>query len=160
MSERVIRPATGSDLATLGRLGAALITAHHRFDPERFFAAADGAEQGYAGFLRGQLANPDAIVLVVERDGQVLGYAYGGVEGTDFMALRGPAGVVYDLVIDPDHRGEGLGSALLKAAIDALTARGVPRILLSAAHRNLAAQRLFARNGFRPTMVEMTREQD
>ena len=47
---------------------------------------------------------------------------------------------------------------LLDAAAAALAARGAPRVILSTAARNLAAQRLFERAGFRPTMIEMTRE--
>jgi ribosomal protein S18 acetylase RimI-like enzyme len=74
------------------------------------------------------------------------------------MALRGPAGVVYDIVVDPAHRGQGVGRMLLDATIEALHARGVPRVVLSTAERNGLAQRFFIRAGFRPTMVEMTRE--
>jgi ribosomal protein S18 acetylase RimI-like enzyme len=88
----------------------------------------------------------------------VLGYTYAGVEGRDYMALRGPAGVLYDIIVDPAHRGRGLGGMLLEATIAALESRGVPRVVLSTAQRNESAQRLFARAGFRPTMVEMTRE--
>ena len=39
-----------------------------------------------------------------------------------------------------------------------LASRGAPRVVLSTAFRNEAAQRLFERMGFRRTMVEMTRE--
>jgi ribosomal protein S18 acetylase RimI-like enzyme len=99
-------------------------------------------------------------VLVAEDDGEVLGYAYGGVEGQDYMSLRGPAGVLHDLVVDPSHRGRGVGQLLLEAAAAALEARGAPQIVLSTAERNEAAQRLFARAGFRRTMVEMTRDVD
>jgi RimJ/RimL family protein N-acetyltransferase len=35
---------------------------------------------------------------------------------------------------------------------------GAPRVVLMAAWRNESARALFARLGFRPTMVEMTRE--
>jgi ribosomal protein S18 acetylase RimI-like enzyme len=74
------------------------------------------------------------------------------------MSLRGPAGVVHDIVVDPTHRGLGIGAMLLEAAVAALEARGAPRVVLSTAERNEAAQRLFAKAGFRRTMVEMTRE--
>ncbi|WP_431857664.1 hypothetical protein [Azospirillum sp.] len=39
-----------------------------------------------------------------------------------------------------------------------LVARGAPRLLVSTAARNGAAQRLFASAGFRRTMIEMTRD--
>jgi ribosomal protein S18 acetylase RimI-like enzyme len=42
--------------------------------------------------------------------------------------------------------------------IERLEALGAPRILLNAMVENESAQRLFASVGFRPTMVEMTRE--
>jgi ribosomal protein S18 acetylase RimI-like enzyme len=131
---------------------------HHDFDPERFLAATPRTERAYAAFLGTQLAEPSVVVLVAERGGEVLGYAYAGVEGTDYMALRGPAGALYDLVVDPAHRRQGVGRMLLEATLAALAERGAPRVVLSTAERNEAAQRLFARAGFRRTMIEMTRE--
>ena len=153
-----IRPAASGDLAALGRLGALLVRMHHEFDPARFIAARPRTEDAYASFLGSQLAEPSIVVLVAERDGQVLGYTYAGVEGVDYMALRGPAGVLYDIIVDPAHRGHGIGRMLLDATLAALAARGAPRVVLSTAERNEGAQRLFARAGFRRTMVEMTRE--
>ena len=153
-----VRPATRADLPALGRLAALLVRMHHEFDPERFMAPTPRTEGGYASWLGSQLAERSVIVLVAERDGAVLGYTYSGVEGPDWMALRGPAGVLHDIVVDPAHRGQGVGRQLLEATVAALEARRVPRVVLSTAARNEAAQRLFARAGFRPTMVEMTRE--
>jgi len=153
-----IRPAGPADVPALGRLGALLVRTHHEFDPKRFIAVTDRTEHGYASFLATQLDEPNVVVLVADRDGEVVGYTYAGVEGRDYMSLRGPAGVLYDIVVDPAHRGEGIGRMLLDAALAALEARGAPRAVLSTADRNESAQRLFARAGFRRTMVEMTRE--
>ena len=155
-----IRPAGPADLRAVGRLGALLVRTHHDFDPKRFMPATPQTERGYASFLGSQLADPDVIVLVAERGGEVLGYTYAAVEGVDYMSLRGPAGVLHDIVIDPTHRGRGVGRMLLDATLTALEARGAPRVVLSTAERNEAAQRLFARAGFRRTMIEMTRELD
>jgi ribosomal protein S18 acetylase RimI-like enzyme len=74
------------------------------------------------------------------------------------MSLRGPAGVIHDLVVDPARRRQGVGRTLLAATLEALTERGAPRVVLSTATQNAAAQQLFAAFGFRPTMIEMTRE--
>ena len=153
-----IRPAVRADLPAVGRLGALLVRTHHELDPERFIPATPRTADGYAGFLGTQLDNPDAVVLVAEREDEVIGYAYAGVEGHDWMALRGPAGVLHDLVVDPAERGRGVARMLLEAAVAWLRERGAPRVVLSTAERNEPAQRLFARAGFRRTMVEMTRE--
>jgi ribosomal protein S18 acetylase RimI-like enzyme len=153
-----VRPALPADLEAIGRLGALLVRAHHDFDPQRFIAATPQTERGYASFLQRQLEEPNVVVLVAEQSGEVLGYSYAGVEGHDYMSLRGPAGVLYDIVVDPAHRGRGVGRILLEATLAAFQARGVPRVVLSTAERNEAAQRLFGRLGFRRTMIEMTRE--
>jgi ribosomal protein S18 acetylase RimI-like enzyme len=155
-----IRPASPADLPVLGRLGALLVRVHHDFDPQRFIPAGPETEGLYASFLGTQLQKENIVVLVAERDGEVLGYTYAGVEGNDYMALRGPAGVLYDIVVDPAHRAQGVGRMLLDATLAELTARGAPRSVLSTAERNENAQRLFARAGFRRTMIEMTRELD
>ena len=158
--DATVRPAQRADLPAIGRLGALLVRTHHDFDPKRFISASPQTEHGYASFLGSQLAKPDIVVLVAEHDGEVLAYTYAGVEGYDYMSLRGPAGVLYDIVVDPAHRGRGVGRTLLDATLAALGARGVPRVVLSTAERNEPAQRLFARAGFRRTMIEMTRELD
>jgi ribosomal protein S18 acetylase RimI-like enzyme len=159
-AEVVIRAAAPADMKAVGRLGALLVKVHHDFDPERFIAATSRTEQGYGSFLGSQLGDSSVVMLIADRAGEVLGYTYAGVEGFDYMSLRGPAGVLYDIVVDPDHRGHGVGRRLLDATLAALEARGAPRVVLSTADRNEPAQRLFARAGFRRTMIEMTRELD
>jgi len=156
----IIRPGAPSDLPAVGRLGALLVRLHHELDPTRFIPAGPETERAYASYLGTQLDKPRVVVLVVERDGEVIGYTYAGVEGHDYMALRGPAGVLYDIVVDPAYRGNGIGRRLLDATLAALKARGAPRVVLSTAEGNVAARRLFVAAGFRPTMREMTRELD
>jgi ribosomal protein S18 acetylase RimI-like enzyme len=155
-----IRPAITADVGTMGRLGAVLVRTHHDFDAARFIAPTPQTEHGYGSYLGSQLRNPDVVILVAEDAGETVGYTFAGVEGYDYMSLRGPAGVLYDIVVDPAHRGRGIGRALLDATLAELKARGAPRVVLSTAERNEPAQRLFARAGFRRTMIEMTRELD
>jgi ribosomal protein S18 acetylase RimI-like enzyme len=153
-----IRTATRADLPSIGRLAALLVQAHHDFDPLRFFPATSSTPHHYARFLGSQIDEPDAVFLVADTNGEVVGYAYAALEGWDYMALRGPAGVLHDIVVDPEHRDRGVGRLLLDATVEQLTSRGAPQIVLFTADRNVAAQRLFTRLGFRPTMIEMTRE--
>jgi len=156
----VIRRATNADLPSLGRLGALLVQQHHDFDPRRFLAASTRTPDHYAAFLGSQLEDPDALVLVAEHEGRVVGYTFAAMEGYDYKSLRGPAGLLHDVLVDPGHRGRGVGRRLLDETVSMLRARGARQIVLSTAERNEAAQRLFARLGFRPTMIEMTRELD
>jgi ribosomal protein S18 acetylase RimI-like enzyme len=155
-----IRPAASPDLPALGRLGALLVRLHHDFDAARFIPARPRIEEAYASFLESQLDDPDVVLLVADRDAEVVGYTYARVEGVDYMELRGPAAVLHDIVVDPAQRGQGIGRLLLDTTLRELRSLGAPQTVLSTASRNETAQRLFARAGFRPTMIEMTRELD
>lgn len=156
----IIRRATPADLPGIGRLGALLIEEHYDFDPRRFLPSRPRTPEDYASFISTQLEDPNKAVLVAQDHGDVIGYAYAAVEGYDYMALRGPAGVLHDVIVDAEHRGRGIGRLLIGAALEFLRSRGVPLVVLSTADRNVAAQRLFARMGFRRTMTEMTRNLD
>jgi hypothetical protein len=104
----IIRRATPADLPRIGRLGALLVEEHYDFDPRRFLAARSRTPTDYASFISGQLQEPDMAVLVADDNGDMIGYAYATVEGYDYMALRGPAGVLHDIIVDPEHRGRCL----------------------------------------------------
>jgi ribosomal protein S18 acetylase RimI-like enzyme len=160
MTDVIVRRGTQADMVAVGKLGALLVRTHHDFDPQRFMSASRHTAAGYGSFLGTQLDEEDVAVLVAERGGEVVGYAYAAVEPRDWMSLRDSAGILHDIIVDPAERGHGIGRMLLDAALAFLKSRGAPRVVLETAERNEAAQRLFASAGFRRTMIEMTRELD
>ncbi len=141
----------------MGILGAALVRVHHDFDQTRFLSPTSVTAAGYGAYLGTQFKEANMVLLVATLDNIAVGYAWAGVEGIDYMSLRGPAGVLYDIVVAEAHRGHGTGQLLLDAVLEALAVQGAPIVVLSTAARNAGAQRLFTRNGFRETMIEMTR---
>jgi len=153
-----IRLATPADLPALGRLGALLMRTHYEFDPQRFMSAGDDAADGYAWFLGRQLKDQDVVVYVAEQDGEVLGYVYAAIEPISWKELRDACGFIHDIVVDEAGRRSGTATALLEAAMAWLRERGAPRVVLGTADKNEPAQQLFAKLGFRRTMIEMTRE--
>ncbi len=157
-ADLVIRPADRRDLPALGGLGALLLRAHHAFDDRRFMPPGDDPEGGYAWFLGTRLDGERDVVLVAEQDGAVVGYVYASVEPMSWKELREEAGFIHDLVVSQQGRGAGVGRALLEHGIAWLRGKGVPRVMLWAAQANDGARRLFERQGFRPTMIEMTLE--
>jgi GNAT superfamily N-acetyltransferase len=147
-----------TDLPALGRLGALSLREHHAFDPERFIPPGPDPEGGYAWFLGTQLHQENAVILVAEHRAEIAGYAFAVIEPHSWKELRDEAGFVHDVVVDPRYQRAGVGTALIEAVAGWFRARGVPRAVLWTAERNEAGQRLFARLGFRRTMIEMTRE--
>jgi GNAT superfamily N-acetyltransferase len=153
-----IRRATRADLPALGELGALLMRTHYEFDGSRFMAPGDDADEGYAWFLGTQLDDGSVAVFVAEREGELIGYVYAGIEPQSWKELREECGFIHDVVVHHQGRGMGVASKLIEAAVEWLASRGMPRVVLWTAEQNTDARRLFERLGFRRTMVEMTRE--
>jgi len=154
----MIRPAQPADLSALGQLGATLMRVHYAFDPLRFITPHEDAAKGYASFLGSMLRDPESVVFVAEENGGIAGYVFAALEPMSWKELRGPAGFVHDLVVVEHARRAGIATALMQAALTWLREHGAPRVVLGTAAKNVAAQTLFKRLGFRETMVEMTLE--
>jgi ribosomal protein S18 acetylase RimI-like enzyme len=157
-----VRAMEERDLEAVGQLAGRLVRMHHAFDPQRFLRPVN-PERGYARWFASELQSPDRdkeiVLLVAEtEDGAVAGYAYARLEPRSYNELLDAHGKLHDVYVDESARQKGIGEALVREAIRRLEAMGAPRTVLLAAAVNEAAQRLFARLGFRTTMLEMTRD--
>jgi ribosomal protein S18 acetylase RimI-like enzyme len=154
-----IRSMTKPDLPAVGKLAGALVRMHHATDPKRFLLV-EGVEQGYARYFASELDDAKVVLLAAVNDGTgaVVGYAYGRLEGRDWNLLLDAHGALHDVYVAEEARGAKVGEELVREMCARLDAKGAPRILLSTMVSNESAQRLFAKCGFRPTMIEMTRE--
>ena len=92
-----------------------------------------------------------ARVLVAERADGVVGMCTGQLVVS--TAEGGPALLVEDVVVDPDHRGRGVGSALLAALTEWARGRGVRRLQLLADGNNGPALAFYDRLGWRATAL-------
>lgn len=155
-SEIAIRPAAPADIEATAALAGELVRLHHGVDPERFFLP-ERVEQGYAWWFRRELERAAAVLLVAERAQEIVGYCYGAVEERNFNALLDVHGAIHDVFVHDSARQSGVGKRLVEVMLAELAVRGAPRVVLSTMVSNQAAQRVFARCGFRPTMLEMTR---
>ena len=153
----LVRLATAADLAPMARMAAELVRFHHALDAARFMLAR-GVEEGYRGWFARELEQKDAILLVADEGDRLAGYCYGRVEGRDWNMLLDRHAALHDVYVDHEARTRGTGERLITAFLARAKELGAPRVVLSTATQNAGAQRLFARLGFRPTMIEMTRE--
>lgn len=161
-----VREARREDLPQVAALAALMVRMHHAWDPRRFAVLVEPIEPGYERWLARESENPEALVLVaVERrrpkaagPATVLGYAYARLEGRDYNRLLDASGHLHDLVVAEPARRRGVASALLDAVVAWMARHGAPRVLLETAAANETAQAFFSKRGFRPTMIEMTRE--
>jgi ribosomal protein S18 acetylase RimI-like enzyme len=157
MSEIVIRKATREELPAVAELAGMLVRMHHAVDPKRFFLP-DRVEAGYEWWLGKELEREQARVLVAADGPRVVGYSYGALEERDWNLLLDAHGAIHDLYVSEEWRGRGIGRRLLDAMLGELDGLGAERVVLSTMVGNATAQDLFRLAGFRPTMLEMTRE--
>ena len=159
LDDLILRPARRDELPAVARLAAKLVHLHHALDERRFFVA-DKIEEGYAWWFGREIDRADVVLLVAVRADVIVGYAYGRLEERDWNQLLDACGALHDLWVEEAERRHGVAAALVEATVAALVAKGAPRVVLHAAAGNATARALFARLGFRQTMVEMTREAD
>ena len=157
MSEVSVRKMTPADLDTVGVLAGRLVRMHHDLDPKRFIHL-ENPEPGYARWLGQEMKNDAVVLIVAELDGKVVGYVYAKKENRNYNDLLDTHGKLHDVYVDESARGKGAGEALIRDAFRRLAEKGAPRVVLSTAVKNAAAQRLFEKVGFRTTMLEMTAE--
>lgn len=96
-------------------------------------------------------ARPDAVILVAECAGAVVGMCT--VQLTASTARGGLSAGLEDVVVDRAWRGRGIGSALLAAAEDWARGRGAVRLALLADETNLPALDFYGRLGFTRTRL-------
>ena len=90
----------------------------------------------------------------VARDDGVVGFVMFSIEsGTYEQTVT--RGVVHNLFVVPEARRQGVGSALLAAAEEALAASGADVVSLEAMAANDAARRFYERHGYRTHRVEL-----
>ncbi len=85
--------------------------------------------------------------------GRILGFVSFGRDLEGFETDR-DRGIVHNLYVVPERRGEGIGAALLGAAEEHLAAEGVDVVALESMAGNDAARRFYRREGYRPHRIE------
>ena len=90
--------------------------------------------------IRFELASADAIFPVAVEDGQVLGFG--------ILHKIGDEGELFNLVVSEERRGEGIGAALLDAALLQAKGMGVEKVYLEVRRSNTPARKLYESRGF------------
>ena len=132
-----IRRATEADLSAVIRLQRQLDEAEARISKEnaaRIFARMN--------------TYPDYGVFVAEVDGTITG-TFTLLVMDKFGHNRKPAGIVEDVVVDVDRRGQGIGAEMMRFAMEYCSSRGCYKLALSSNARRTDAHAFYERLGFR-----------
>lgn len=140
MSETVLRPATGADLAVLETLWRELEA--ELGGPEHVLETWEEERPDLVANLR------DGLVLIAEAAGETVGYAEAGFENPRAAWLK----AVY---VRPAWRSRGVGRALIGAVAAEARVRGHRHLTLDTLIGNARAQLLYERLGFATFQVSM-----
>jgi Acetyltransferase, GNAT family len=94
-----------------------------------------------------------------DRESRIVGFVT-FVTRNDQYEVDCRRGLVENLYVVPDRRGEGVGSGLLSRAEQRLHEAGVDSISLEAMADNEAARRFYRRHGYEPHRVEFEKSTD
>jgi ribosomal protein S18 acetylase RimI-like enzyme len=116
--------------------------------------AREKAEADYARILPDGLATAGAAVLVVEHDGSPAGVVF-FAEREQFGRR---AAWLYEITIDPELRGRGIGRRAMELLEDEVRARGLQRIELNVFGGNEVARGLYRSLGYAERAVVMDKD--
>ena len=96
----------------------------------------DDSRAGIGKFLA---RNPDTCFVAGEN---------GAVAGVIMAGNDGRRGFIYHTAVHPDHRGKGIGTRLVNAALQALEHEGIHKVALVVFERNAPGNEFWEKQGF------------
>lgn len=97
-----------------------------------------------ADHLKRVIANPSNVILAADSDGRLIGLL-------TLVLVDLPTGItarLEDVVVDSEARGQGIGLALVRRAVDIAADRGASQVDLTSRPSRTAAHRLYDKAGF------------
>ena len=96
----------------------------------------DDSKENISKYL---LRNPDTSFVAVE-NGEIIGAVLAGHDGY--------RGFIHHTAVSASHRGLGIGTKLVNAAVDAIRKEGINKIVLVAFKTNILVNSFWERQGF------------
>lgn len=106
----------------------------------------DEVGEDYIGEI---LKDPSILIYTLERENKIIGAATVQLREDLSMAY------IYDIAILKDHRGQGLGSYLIKSCLNTIKKSNLERASLSVTGENKDALRLYKKLGFKEVDIDL-----
>ncbi|UTH72474.1 GNAT family N-acetyltransferase [Chromobacterium sp. IIBBL 290-4] len=153
----LIRKADEQDLDAVCRLAAQINRQHHLAMPELFRGDVDAEAE--LAFWRDRMEGEDRVMLLAEREGQILAFATLTLQMPPPMPFLQARRIcrLGTIVVDEAHQRQGLGSRLISAAEDWGRQQHADELRLEVMDFNQGAHALYLRQGLTPQSQIMSK---
>ncbi len=141
-----IRRAKPNDLPEMVELWKQLMGFHQDLDPT-YKLLPDAAER-WVKYIVTKFDDDEWRVLVADANGRVVGYAVAAVQEYPPVFKNPQHGFVQEIAVREELRKQGIGRALVDAAVEWLAGQDVAETTVRIDERNPASLALFASAGF------------
>lgn len=141
-----IRKAKPEDLNQLTQYGLNLLNQHSELDP--YFTPTENADKIYRIFLEGCLDSENKVLLVAEKDEQIIGYAAGEIQTRSPVFKVAQHGYINDVFVEEEFRKLGIAKKFLKTLKKWFKSRHIEHVELSVLAKNEIGIKTWARFGF------------
>ncbi|MBI3190401.1 GNAT family N-acetyltransferase [archaeon] len=108
-----IRKAAGRDIEHIHKLDKESVKYHQRLDKDFYTISQKWWKIKIASQLEA-IKNPDNLILVAEKNGEIIGYVWGYIEKTAKLKI----GKIQDLIVTKKYRRRCIALALIKDIMD------------------------------------------
>jgi ribosomal protein S18 acetylase RimI-like enzyme len=154
--EIAIRRAKGSELTRIRELSVEELPSELDDDELKFVQRAKEVFGKRLDAILTRSGN-EFYVAQVGNDEGMAGYVWFGVSQRPFSGTE--IGWIYDIFVLPEHRGKGIGEALLRCALKVSKERGFAQTGLMVNAKNKAAWSLYEKLGFQTEYRIMNRKE-
>lgn len=127
-------------------LWKALVDHHKEIDP--FFTRRDKAHINFTSFLTELLDSKESEAFIAISEGKVVGYLIAKIDLFPPIYVMEKYGDIYDLIVEASYRRRGIGSELLKLAIEWFRLQKIKRIEISVHPENSSGYSFWKEKGF------------
>ena len=139
-----IRKASLKDFGEIAELAKETIEFHSKYEPELYNYKNSG--KFYSKHLKDAIKDKDILFFVAQDGEKICGYIYGLASAWYPGYLIGN---IIDLIVGKNHRGKGMGKALLEKMILSLKKKGCKQVEIQVEVENKNALGLYESLGFR-----------
>ena len=153
-----IRLYRATDAASVTELIQKLQRHERQFEPR--MTAPDAIQDWYLDHLLSRCAKEDGVILVAAADDRIVGFiaVLARVASTDIDEDGYDYAYVSDVAVRQDHRGQGIGAALLSAAEAHAREQGACWLRVDVLAANEGAASLYRRTGFINRAIQLEKK--